>query len=336
MSTPNAQFLNVWKREAAHGTDVITLATDQTYKFGLYPPKTKIDTVTQKAVIEAIRQYNARQPASQVVAYWEHATQVLPTYYPVNAQALHRIFGTATDAATDTITCLDTGYPNSFTWRQELYGGTNPHRRQMRGCFTTGLDIDMIAHKPMEFKETIRYWGIKDQGDYVALTTAPIHAASLDYPYIGIYAATHAGASIATWLARAQIKLEKNVTEISHSATEKRFYPAEFKDHYLTLWGVYDDVTIWDELYHSTITSEVVLTTRSPNFATDAKYITFNCNNVAWEEISASGMILEGDAIATSKGSAYVFMMRGKPQTIDVAFSDVATGVFATHYPAPP
>jgi hypothetical protein len=333
MTTPNAQFMNVFKYENPVGTDAITVAGDQTYRFGLYPAKTKIDTVSMNVAIEAVESYASREPTSLAVAYWEHQTQVLPTYCPVNAQALHRICGTATSGTPNTITVLDIGIPKSFTWRQELYGGTNPHRRQMRGCFTTGLDIDIIAHQPMQFKETIQYWGLKDQGDYVALTQAPAFAESLDHPYMGIYAATHSVVgSLASWLARAQIKLEKEITEFAHSATEQRFYPTKFKPHSLTLWGIDDTTDLWDELNDSTITSDIVITTRSQNYATDGKYITFNLNNVAWTKNTASGLILEGNAIATSKGDMFVFQLVGRPQSIDMSFIDVPSN-FNTHYP---
>jgi hypothetical protein len=111
-------------------------------------------------------------------------------------------------------------------------------------------------------------------------------------------------------------------------------YPLDFKDHVVTLTGIDDTTTIWDELRDSTLTSDLVITVRSQNFAIDAKYITFNLNNVAWKSVSTSGLILEGDAIASSKGDYHVFTVQGQPQTIDVSFADVATGVFATHYPA--
>ena len=198
MTIANSQFLNVFKYETTPGTDIITIATDQTYKFGLYPDQSKIDLNSMKANIQQIVNWASRQAASQAVASWDFPQKVL-TYYPTTAQALHRLLGTATSGSPNLITVKDTGLPHSFTWRQEHYGGTNPHRRQMRGCFTTGLEVDFAYESPLQFKESINYWGMKDQGDYVALTTAPAFPASEASPFSGIAVATYKGSNI-PWL----------------------------------------------------------------------------------------------------------------------------------------
>jgi hypothetical protein len=322
MTTPNDAVLGpCFAYEATAGTAIITAADTATYLFGKYGAGYKPDLGGPEWNVDQAMAYNARQASAQAISGGNFSPFTL-RYSPVNAQPFYRLFGTGTDASPDTITVKNSGLKKSFTLRHESKGGTNPLRSQWVGCFTTGLHIVAEADKFMQVDETINYWSFEDQDDRVALTTAPIFPESIATPYFGINSFTYGG-NAKTYITRVQLSLEQEVSESAHAATSQTLYPGSFKPHALTVLGVSDDASIWDDWKHNTISTDAVL--KVTKEADTSKYVQFNLNNIAWKRviISPKQNLLAG---------FYLMMAVGQPQTVDIAFTHEGSN-FATHFP---
>jgi hypothetical protein len=288
MSVPNEQTLGpCWAYETVVGTAIITAADTATNYLGHWEKETKIDNPAIDWNVEQAMIYSQRQPASQAIANGDFASLTWK-YFPVNPVPLYWILGKYDTAV---ISCLDSGTPKSRTIRFESKGGTNPHRRQMVGAFTTKVHAIAELDKDFYIEETLNYWSLEDQDDRVALTTAPVYPGAIETHYQSILSCTYNGTE-KTYITRVEFALEKEINAIAKNASSQILYPGAFKPHALYLHGVWNDNIIWDDYFHKTLTSDVVLKIAKVGDAT--KYIQVTFTNVAWKKVTSVGQPLGG------------------------------------------
>jgi hypothetical protein len=325
MTDPNKQSLGpCFANEAVTGTAQLTAANSVSYLFGLPPEEDKNPTVAPPGVtfgIDAARAYAQRFPTSLARKFggkmtWKHK------YLPTNAQHAYRMLPTATSAVPNTLTVLNTTQKKTQTIRLESKGGTNPRRWQAVGAMATALRVIMEREKPYTVEEEFEFRSLEDQGDRVALTTAPVFPSSQDKPYHGIAALSLAGADLPN-VNRVEITLAQQPHASTTGVKSQVVYSGDLAPVQVALHGLLLDNAVWDELFDGTDTSELVV--RCNQVDNSAYYIQWTLNNVLWSN-EVAAVPYGGD-----EGLAYSAAMC---QAVSAQVAFVWGGAdFATHYP---
>lgn len=192
MANPNLALEKLgYLIETTPGTKKIIAAGNTTYGLGMdldgggdwMQPSIKRNK-------DVAHSYNSREPASSV-AVIDPATMSaeIKGIIPTILNPWYLLFGSGTDAATDTMQVKDTGLKKAITLHGEHNSGTTPFTRDLVGAYLNDMSWHMELAKPLII-DSMKFqgWSIQDEDSTVAsihLTNDP----TIDQdklPFIGI------------------------------------------------------------------------------------------------------------------------------------------------------
>ena len=249
--TVNTTSRRVWAYETTPRTSAIVDATSVTYDFGHYG--------------DEVQKWQNTGIENQALAYWVYNKRTptladgrrrFPTFKemfnPTTPQWLVWILGKCTDAGTDTIEPLDTGYQYPLTVRHEEGGGTETFQ-QFVSSWCVGAYFRAAHGNPFLVDLDFAFEQFQDHDDEPQLTTAPRsagHTATVG-TYRGMPTVTYdpdGTPDIVDWVVKAEGSIKCNYTptlngaETAQTVNKEEFEPVDF-----TLTGVSSENTFWDK-----------------------------------------------------------------------------------------
>jgi len=307
--------------ETTPGTTELNAVGDVTYFFGRNAEDIRSVSLTGFDYdLQSSNKYNVRYP--EITNGPAKPQEQSITYNPINAQAYRRFMGTATDAAPDTCTYLQTGTKKAYSTRLEQSGGTANRITQFNGCFTIGLTGDVSLVRPYSINERFIWMNMDDQGDYSALTTAPVYpesaTAGADAVYDNSFDFSRTGPVQVSEVARVMWDMRQNYT-IAYGESTNTISLTTYEPVDLTIWAVFEQTQEWDD-YMDRTTQDFTLKIWKPD-RTNYQLITFkNAHPKGWKD---TGQVYAG---------YYESIGQYQAEYITFAFLHIG-GNFATHYP---
>jgi len=322
MADPNDTDLLCWAYEATIGTATITAADSTSYLFGDFADDYQFTPPTLSKRVESAWKYSQRQPKQNAFAK-PVFNQFKIKCFPNLPIPEYFFFGDGTDADPDTMQELSTGAKKSLNIRWEHKGGTTPARVNACGCFCTGLLVTAEVARPSPVEMTFDWWKYEDEGDRVALTTAPtrINSKTSQYQLSEVlYDYGGGGEAAKTYVTRVDIQLAQEVSAKSNDGTSQKVYPGKMQAPVVVVHGMFEDNAVRDDLRDENVKD---LAVKLAKIEDATKYKQYVLDDVYWSEWIPTGLRHAGFYHAVAKGVA---------EKCTLNFTD-ESGAFGTFYP---
>jgi len=320
----NTTSRRCWAYETTPRTSAIIAADSVTYDFGEYDDsiqKWQVGSVENRILSSYV--YNKRSPT--LTDGKRKFNTFHEVFNPTTPQWLVWILGKCTDASPDTIEPLDTGYQYPLTIRHEEGGGTVDTFEQAVSSWCVEAYFRAAAKDPFVVDLTFAFEQYKDHDDRAQLTTAPRscgHTATVN-AYMGMPTVTYdpdGADTVIPQIVKAEGRIKQNYnTTLNGTETAQTVYKNSFEPVDLTLQGIMEVNTYWDE-FMDRGTQDWEVAVYKPAIANYIKMKFVNCKHVK--------TIKEGEPF---KGY-YVSTIHLRAEEVTATFVREGTDTWADHF----
>jgi len=280
---PNKTSRRVWQYETTPRTSALQNAADIAFDFGEYDDsilKWNVGAIENRILQSFV--YNKRTPT--LVDGRRKFNTFHEIFNPTTAQWLVWILGKCTDAGTDTIEPLDTGYQHPLTIRHEEGGGTETFEQAV-SCWCVSAYCRAAAKEPVVVDLEFAFEQYQDHDDEPQLTSTIRSAGYTDTvgAYNGMPTVTYdpdSAATIIPQIVKAEFKIVQNYSAtLNGSDTAQTIYKRTYEPVDLTLQAIMEVNTYWDEFMdRGTQDWEVAVYKPDPTYNIKMKFV--NCKHM--------------------------------------------------------